>query len=46
MARRTRKELQSENELLFAELEAIRDRLDELLDEGDDADDDPDDETN
>lgn len=45
MSRRTRKELEAENELLLAELEAIRDQIDDLLDveESDDqgADDDP-----
>ena len=31
MARRTRAELEAENLVLYRELEAIRDRLDELL---------------
>lgn len=43
MSRRTRKELEGENELLLAELEAIRDQIDDLLDaeEPDDQDADP-----
>lgn len=40
MPRRTRKELAAANELLLAELEAIRDQIDDLLDteESDDLD--------
>ncbi len=40
MPRRTRKELAAENALLLAELEAIRDQIDDLLDaeESDDSD--------
>ncbi len=37
MARRTRAELEAENLVLYRELEAMRDRLDQLLDEAEDS---------
>ena len=37
MARRTRTELEAENLVLYRELEAIRDRLDQLFDETEDS---------
>ncbi len=39
MTRRTRAELQAENLVLYRELEAIRDRLDELLEDDEALDD-------